>query len=220
MPAIYVNCFRTIHWHKTGRLESFPRISQIWTGEEKTSLSPLMEAVRCETVNVSLSYGESSEKIRSFSVFKRCRRETWRVQGRFKFQVTGVPRPSWSLHSLPSLWHERYPSILPGEFSYVYTSPDCISVTCTQDSCLLNIRIFFTSSFFFSELPLHVVCLLLCWKFSSFWLILWEYHIHWGYFPSLPLTFNFCCDLFSQTTLLFCTVTYIHLFSYDCTPKL
>lgn len=125
IPAIYVNCSRTIHWRKTGQFESFPRIFQIWIGEEKTSLSPLVEAVRRETMNVSLSYGERSEKIRSFSVFKRCRRETWRARGRFKFQVTGVPRPSWSLHSPPSLWHERYPSILPGEFSY--TSPDWTS---------------------------------------------------------------------------------------------
>lgn len=58
---------------------------------------------------------------------------------RFKFQVTRVPRPSWALHFSPSLWHARYLSLLPDEFSYVYTSPDWISVTCNQDSCLINI---------------------------------------------------------------------------------
>lgn len=109
MPAIYVNCSRTIHWHKTGQFESFSRIFQIWIGEEKTSLSPLVEAIRCETMNVSLSHGERSEKIRSFSVFKRCRRETWRARGRFKSKLQGfrghpgpcTPHPPFDMKDTP-----------------------------------------------------------------------------------------------------------------------
>lgn len=79
---------------------------------------------------------KDSEKI-GRRYIERSRWGQWRVLVGSSSSLQGFRgHPGPSLLSLPLTC--KSPSLLPGEFSYVYTPRDWISVTCNQDSCLIN----------------------------------------------------------------------------------
>lgn len=140
MPAIYMNCSRVIHQHKTGQLESFLRFSnQNWGGKDQS----LSTGASCKMWNHDMFPQHMEKVVRKEEAGRsRGRWERWRalisvqVQGYRGSEAIWVP-------VLPTLlWHTRYPSFLPDEFSFAYNSSKWIPVICNQDSCLINIASF------------------------------------------------------------------------------